>query len=99
MRHKIKGYLKENMKIIKVLLATLVLVFAIGIAGSTDVYAGTSPTLAGSESYSVLAGDEVTCTGTTTTTGDVGVSPGTSITGFPSPCVAGPPGTTHSNDA
>ena len=39
----------------------------------------------------------VTCTGSTTINGAVGVSPGTSITGFPSPCSAG--GGTHSNDA
>ena len=64
-----------------------------------DASAATSPTLAGVADYSVLAGDEVTCTGSTTTTGDVGVSPGTLITGFPVPCVAGPPGTTYSNDA
>jgi hypothetical protein len=59
--------------------------------------AATSPTLVGSASYSVLGGAAVTCTGSTTTTGAVGVSPGTSITGFPSPCTAG--GGTQSNNA
>lgn len=39
----------------------------------------------------------MTCTGATTTDGAVGVSPGTSITGFPSPCTAG--GGTQSNNA
>lgn len=61
------------------------------------VHAATSPTLSALSDYSVLGGAEVTCTGATTTTGAVGVSPGTSITGFPSPCTAG--GGTQSNNA
>jgi len=69
----------------------------LGLVGPADVLAATSPTLVGSAGYSVLGGAAVTCTGSTTTTGAVGVSPGTSITGFPSPCTAG--GGTHSNDA
>jgi LPXTG-motif cell wall-anchored protein len=47
-------------------------------------------------SYSVLAGSAVTSTGATTLGGDLGVSPGSSITGFP-PGVAS--GTTHAADA
>ncbi len=62
-------------------------------------HAATSPVLSALSSYSVLGGQAVTCTGATTVTGDVGVSPLTSITGFPSPCTVGPPGATHSNDA
>lgn len=77
------------------LFATLVV--ALALLGPANALAGTSPTLAGSADYSVLGGAGVTCTGSTTTTGAVGVSPGTSITGFPSPCTAG--GGTHSNDA
>lgn len=61
--------------------------------------AATSPTLTAAASYSVLGGAAVTCIGSTTTTGDVGVSPGASLTGFPVPCIAGPPGTTNINDA
>ena len=61
------------------------------------VFAATSPTLSALSSYSVLAGQAVTCTGATTTTGAVGVSPLTSISGFPSPCTAG--GGTQSNNA
>jgi len=63
----------------------------------TSVLAATSPVLVGSAGYSVLGGAGVTCTGSTTTTGAVGVSPDTSITGFPSPCSAG--GGTQSNNA
>ncbi len=86
----------KNLKkylLVPILAITLIL----GLVGPADVLAATSPTLAGSSGYSVLGGAAVTCTGSSTTTGAVGVSPGTSITGFPSPCVAG--GGTHSNDA
>jgi hypothetical protein len=36
--------------------------------------------------FAVLAGTTVTCTGASTITGDVGVSPGAAIVGFPAPC-------------
>ena len=36
--------------------------------------------------FAVLAGTTVTCAGASVITGDVGVSPGTAIVGFPSPC-------------
>ena len=45
----------------------------------------------------MLAGSAVTNTGPTTITGDVGVSPGSAITGFPPGAVVS--GTTHSADA
>jgi hypothetical protein len=76
-------------------LAAAALFFAsIYISGTA---AATSPTLGAAGSYSVLGGEAVTCTGATTTTEAVGVSPGTSITGFPDPCTAG--GGTESNTA
>ncbi|MEO8751652.1 MAG: IPTL-CTERM sorting domain-containing protein [Casimicrobiaceae bacterium] len=49
-------------------------------------------------SFGVLAGSTVTSTGATTVAGNLGVSPGTSITGFP-PGTVTPPGTIHSADA
>jgi hypothetical protein len=70
------------------------------MAGGVSQAAGlaaTAPGLGEAGTYSVLAATSVTCTGNSTTTGKVGVSPGTSITGFPVPCTAG--GGTHSNDA
>ena len=60
--------------------------------------AATSPTLGAAESYSVLGGETVTNTGATTMPGDLGVSPGSAVTGFP-PGIVGPPGTIHAGDA
>lgn len=48
-------------------------------------------------SFAVLAGTTVTCAGASTITGDVGVSPGAAIVGFPAPC--SDVGTLHSADA
>lgn len=57
-----------------------------------------SPTLGAAGSYSVLAGSTVTNTGPSTVQGDLGVSPGSAVTGFP-PGQVGPPGTIHAADA
>lgn len=55
------------------------------------------PTNLGSAStYAVLAGSTITNTGLSVITGDIGVSPGTAIVGFPPGTVTG---TQHSNDA
>lgn len=59
-------------------------------------FAATPVGLGTATSYSVLAGTTVTNTGLTTLQGDLGVSPGTAITGFP-PGVSG--GATHVADA
>jgi hypothetical protein len=55
------------------------------------------PTLGTAVPFAVLAGASVTNTGSSVVTGEVGVSPGTSITGFPPGVIVG--GTAHSNDA
>ena len=81
----------------KIVSLSLVILFLFVFAPVKFVQAGTSPTLSALSGYSVLGGAAVTCTGATTTSGAVGVSPGTSITGFPSPCTAG--GGTQSNNA
>ena len=49
-------------------------------------------------SYAVLAGSTVTNTGSSVLTGDVGVSPGSAVTGFP-PGIVVAPGTIHAGDA
>jgi len=48
--------------------------------------------------FAVLASSAVTNTGSTVVVGDVGVSPGSAITGFP-PGVVTPPATIHAGDA
>ena len=58
---------------------------------------GTSPILVEAESYSVLGYSTVTSTGPTTVTGDLGVYPGSAVTGFP-PGTVGPPGLIHAAD-
>jgi ice-binding like protein len=60
--------------------------------------AATSPTLGAAASFSVLGGQTVTNTGPTTMSGDLGVSPGSAVTGFP-PGIVGPPGAIHAADA
>jgi hypothetical protein len=72
-----------------------VLLFAAGSA--TDAGALTTPGLGAASSYAVLGGQTVINTGPTTISGDVGVSPGTAVTGFPPAIVTG--GTTHAADA
>src|SRR4051794_37155778 len=47
--------------------------------------------------FAILGGSTVTNTGSSTVSGDLGVGPGTSITGFPPGIVTG--GTIHASDA
>ncbi len=49
------------------------------------------------QSFGVLGGSTVTNTGATTVNGNVGVSPGSAVTGFPPGVIVG--GAIHNNDA
>jgi len=56
----------------------------------------TAPALGGAAAFVILAGSTVTNTGATALTGDLGVSPGTAVTGFPPGTFTG---TKHAGDA
>ncbi|MDF1499681.1 MAG: ice-binding family protein [Anaerolineales bacterium] len=86
---------------VKNLAILIILIMGLSLAGplfdaSAGPLAQTSPTLGDAESYSVLGGESVTNTGSTTMPGDLGVSPGSSVTGFPPGTVGG---TIHAGDA
>lgn len=94
------------MKIIK-LLSTLALVSVVLISGCkkddadpsiipAQTTVQTTVVLAGASDFAVLAGSAITSTGATTITGDLGLSPGSSIGGFPPGILTG---TQHINNA
>ncbi len=76
------------------------LVAFIGIAAllgwAPSISAATAPSLGAADSYAVLGSSTVTNTGPTLVTGDLGVSPGTAVTGFPPGIVAS--GSIHAAD-
>ncbi|MGZ7080301.1 MAG: ice-binding family protein [Thermoanaerobaculia bacterium] len=78
-------------KSILAMVAALVLLLVIASPAAAQ------PSLGTAASFGVLAGSTATNTGTTTINGNVGVSPGSAVTGFPPGVVIG--GTIHSNDA
>ncbi len=64
--------------------------------GAGDAFAGQLPVPLGKAgSFAALAGSTVTSAGFSTLDGDLGVSPGTSLTGFPPSTVTG---TKHAGD-
>jgi hypothetical protein len=82
-----------------VLLAVIIPIAALLTAAGAFASPGaqTAPGLGSAASFAVLGGQTVTNTGPTTIFGDLGVSPGTAITGFPPGIVTG--GATHAADA
>ena len=70
--------------------------FAALLFGVNPALAQTAPPLGAAASFSVLGGSTVTNTGPTVVTGDLGVSPGSAVTGFPPGSVVG--GSIHATD-
>ncbi len=64
---------------------------------ATAALAQAAPSLGTAQSFAVLAGSTVTNTGPSVITGDLGLSPGTAVTGFPPGVVSS--GTIHAADA
>jgi hypothetical protein len=64
----------------------------VGFSASPAFAAATAINLGAATPYAVVAGTTITNTGSTVITGDIGLSPGTSITGFPPGTVAGTTG-------
>ena len=71
--------------------------FAAHLCGASAAFAQTAPPLGAAQSFAVLGGSTVTNTGPSTITGDLGVSPGSAVTGFPPGVVVS--GTIHAADA
>ena len=69
----------------------------IAVYGAAPVSAGTAPSLGSAQSFAVLGGSTVTSTGASVVIGDLGVSPGSAVTGFLPGIVAS--GTIHAADA
>jgi len=92
--HKTSGQGFRKGQVVAGLGACALLVFG---AGASGAWAVTTPVdLGTATSYSALAATTVTNTGPTTLSGNVGVSPGSAVTGFPPGITAG---TIHAADA
>lgn len=76
----------------------VILLGIVAFAGFQAQAKAASISLGTAQSFSVLGGSTVTNTGPSIITGDLGVSPGSAVTGFP-PGIVTPPGTIHTADA
>lgn len=77
--------------------AALAALGAAFVGASASAFAADGPPLGAARSFAALGASTVTSTGATAVTGDVGVSPGTAIDGFPPATIAN--GAIHAGDA
>jgi hypothetical protein len=94
-RHPGASWVKPGRHCAALGLLMLALLVALALASSAQAQAPVS--LGTADSFAVLAGTTVTNTGPTVVSGDLGVSPGTAVTGFPPGTVNN--GTIHAGDA
>ena len=87
----VTGHLKRSFKMKRLLIIVCIL------SSGSLARAQSAPPLGSAQNFAVLAATTVTNTGPTVIKGDLGVSPGTAVTGFPPGTVIG--GTIHSDDA
>lgn len=83
--------------ILRLAAMTGVMLLAGALSALTPANAATAPTLGTADSFAVLAGSTVTNTGPSIVSGDLGVSPGSAVVGFPPGIVTN--GTIHAGDA
>lgn len=79
--------LKSRISLTSVFVASLLI--AIGYFGVINVKAATKATLGTADNFAVLAGSTITNIGSSVVNGDLGLTPGTSITGFPAGIING----------
>lgn len=76
---------------------SLTIAGALALLTATFASAQTAPSLGSAQSFAVLGGSTVTNTGPSVIGGDLGLSPGTAVTGFPPGVIVG--GAIHAADA
>lgn len=89
---------KRNSCYFSVVASSICTMFLLLTHMSAALADATAPPLGTTESFAVLGATTVTNTGNTIIRGNLGLSPGTAVTGFP-PGLVVPPGTTHIADA